>query len=533
MSNHLSAEEDPFAAFGDDSDDNEEHPDATGAGASVVVLSEQEKTSLQTATDIALQLTQLLLKVSPKDPLSKRVIDTRLLSDDSKLRQVLEDRFQCYSNHCDDDPKYFFDAVVLSIPTSSNLNDQQQPDLNRIASSLIPGGYYVAVRTTAAQEDVHDTLEPSPWIFQSIRCDTQIHDGAAKIYRKWPCEIQSRSCPWLSLHDTQKELMRLAEAVVIRPTSAFQKFTAASISVEENNSFMLDETFICNAVSMLEKHGYCVIPQLVDPQTSRLYGKEILSDLREAATILKREGIDLYSPQDSTKDPESYYEMSMREDLRMDLRGGPRLSKLRGTEGNQPRTMTGKDKHSQDFLRGNATLLEIIRRTMNPTSQKYVGGNFGRYNFGGSGPEGGYQDLRLGILGGIVSLPGSADQAVHADTPHLFEHIDCLPAHYLNIFTPGCDTDPLVGQTSFIHGSHRLSYTSDFHSKGEDNSFLWKDIVRPSLAIGDVVIFDCRILHFGNANQSSSIERPLLYTNTTMHWFHDPKNWNERKKIFL
>lgn len=49
---------------------------------------------------------------------------------------------------------------------------------------------------------------------------------------------------------------------------------------------------------------------------------------------------------------------------------------------------------------------------------------------------------------------------------------------------------------------------------------------------GDVVLFDCRILHFGLSNRSDSIERVVLYSNTTQAWFHDPKNWDDRQRIF-
>ena len=138
-------------------------------------------------------------------------------------------------------------------------------------------------------------------------------------------------------------------------------------------------------------------------------------------------------------------------------------------------------------------------------------------------------DLRVGPVGAIISLPGSGDQALHSDTPHLMETYDCLPAHYINIFTPGNAADPAVGQTALVHGSHHLSFTATV----DDNKMSWiQNLVRPSLDLGDVLLFDCRILHFGLANTSNTIERPLLYTNMTQHWFQDPKNWNDQRPIF-
>jgi ectoine hydroxylase-related dioxygenase (phytanoyl-CoA dioxygenase family) len=115
----------------------------------------------------------------------------------------------------------------------------------------------------------------------------------------------------------------------------------------------------------------------------------------------------------------------------------------------------------------------------------------------------------------------------------LFEHMECLPAHYMNVFTPGIAANDAVGQTALIHASHRLDFTARYCSTQDmDHTELWKHIVRPALDLGDCLLFDCRILHFGLANTSSDTERPLLYTNMTMHWFHDPKNWDDRRPIF-
>lgn len=105
-------------------------------------------------------------------------------------------------------------------------------------------------------------------------------------------------------------------------------------------------------------------------------------------------------------------------------------------------------------------------------------------------------------------------------------------------------------------------------------------LVRPHLQAGDALLFDCRILHFGLANQhtqhaehdiqhnpqhdtqnntqnkdkqneendgkqdndkydddycSSSDKqgwRPLIYVNYHQKFFYDPKNWNDKEKLF-
>ncbi len=56
---------------------------------------------------------------------------------------------------------------------------------------------------------------------------------------------------------------------------------------------------------------------------------------------------------------------------------------------------------------------------------------------------------------------------------------------------------------------------------------------------GDVVLFDCRVLHFGLANLAKGTTRggsggsgwptwrPTLYSNVTQRWFEDKKNWEQ------
>jgi len=153
----------------------------------------------------------------------------------------------------------------------------------------------------------------------------------------------------------------------------------------------------------------------------------------------------------------------------------------------------------------------------------------------------------------LFSLPGSADQNLHADTPHLFEHLSTnLPAHYINVFAPCTDFHESVGGTALIHGSHQLAFTAKHYStRSQDRttttgssssssssssntnpSSLYSYLVRPKLEVGDVLLFDCRILHFGLANTSKTIERCVCYINTWHDWFHDHKNWDNNRSIF-
>tara|TARA_A100001037_G_C14649255_1_gene413737 strand:+ start:148 stop:441 length:294 start_codon:yes stop_codon:yes gene_type:complete len=66
-------------------------------------------------------------------------------------------------------------------------------------------------------------------------------------------------------------------------------------------------------------------------------------------------------------------------------------------------------------------------------------------------------DIILGSIVAITSLPGSADQAMHLDTPILFEAertgLD-LPADSLTLVVPLVDMNDTNGATAFHPGSH-------------------------------------------------------------------------------
>jgi hypothetical protein len=217
-----------------------------------------------------------------------------------------------------------------------------------------------------------------------------------------------------------------------------------------------------------------------------------------------------------------------------------------------------------------------------------------------------------------MSLPGCGDQTIHADTSHVFVHTH-LPAHYVNMFLvalnteTGPEADYSIGQTAFVVGSHALDVSERVMTYSNGEKELKERLIRPHLTAGDALFFDCRILHFGLANQSNTVSlpvshsaqslyreclkvaklrsqvksikdidtsfselvrnvllssesdpedransekssgdfsgsstveevaaittahprrRPLLYVNYHHGWFHDPKNWNDREKLF-
>ena len=456
------------------------------------------------------------------------------------------------------------DDVISCTPTSSWIHDL-------VESILCPGGFIVHPQISNNEHHEQDpfTSTRSQVKKQIVGSDSTVVCSSTSVNsdtvhwvvrRKKPIRVHDSTCPWLSSsHSVMKEEERLHLATVTLSSYEMASVPFPSIQTtslqKPRRSSRLTKHSVRRAVKNMKEYGYCIFPGLLDTNECLEWGSAVLDCVHDASKILlERDGVDIYNPQSSHFEPQSYREMSMREDLRMDLRHGPSLSKLRACKegsaeagGKSIVLPATEDQYSDGlFLRGHPSLLEVIRKTMNPgsacdhsgegfgsstDSKPLYRGNIGRWNFGGTGNNGSYQDLRISPVGGIVSLPGSADQALHADTPHLFEHIPDLPAHYINAFAPCTAFDEAVGGTAFVHGSHDLAFTAKNYDANHNTAF-YPYLVRPVVSLGDVILFDCRILHFGLANTSRSTERCICYVNTWQDWFHDAKNWDKNKAIF-
>ena len=146
-------------------------------------------------------------------------------------------------------------------------------------------------------------------------------------------------------------------------------------------------------------------------------------------------------------------------------------------------------------------------------------------------------------------MPGCLDQTIHADTSHIYTHIQ-LPGHYFNLFIPAIQSlnsggEVLlksggegamlnsggegallnsggegvlknggegvlnnggfdIGQTAFVCGSHHIQVSYDIMVGASGNVHLLDRLIRPHLQSGDALIFDCRILHLGLANRGQN-----------------------------
>ena len=396
--------------------------------------------------------------------------------------------------------------------------------------------------------------------------------------------------------------------------SNLEEVTVA-LSVEERLSGIFSDISHRKSLDALQIHGLCIFPGIFSTNMVMEWGDAAVSDMKEALFTLRKRGIDLLHPGEGGPRIENFHELSMREALRCDLRNGRHLKALsqrnfdnsvvpvtmpRGvsnhveTDKNNGNIETEIPVSSADAkfstrnnIRRHPALLSVLQQTLNPPppDPRDQMGNWGLWNFEGRGPEFGPPDFSIGEVGAVMSLPGCADQTIHADTPHLYVHTQ-LPGHYINLFVPAVlegdsSAGIEVGQTAFVVGSHQLRVSAHVMNEEGGQEVLEERLVRPHLRAGDALLFDCRILHFGLANQhprsthnkkdkcedknvNSDLSgeennaedtnnatilnsegnccdgngdcsdgwRPLLYVNYHQKFFQDPKNWNDKEKLF-
>ena len=420
------------------------------------------------------------------------------------------------------------DAVVLLVFSECRKEDDFH--YSKILQSVVPGGWLILVvvgqdvTVRVAHSILSNLCKVALWALDDDRTTATVYSREEKslenlvviAVQKRSGVINTMACAWgEKMQDMLKEERRIMDEICIGRSF-----------YERSSPNQLCKESIQKATTALLEHGVVVLRDVFKKSHVDVYAKAVLSDLDAAITQLKHtRGVDILQP-GSSKDPVSYRELAMREDLRVDFRDGPSMRNL---------------LRQEDLLLHPPAVKLIAQLACNPKGQHF-GGNFGRWNFDGHGPDGSPSALHVSPIGAVVSFPGCADQAIHADTPHLFEHLD-LPPHYINLFIPSTkldeenedekefDGDALVGGTAFLVGSHKLQVCERI-MKEENRKERLLRLIRPSLCVGDALLFDCRVLHFGLANQSPTTRRPMLYVNITHKWFVDPKNWEDRDRIF-
>ncbi len=220
------------------------------------------------------------------------------------------------------------------------------------------------------------------------------------------------------------------------------------------------------STEILRKHGLVIIKGLLPPSQTVPWGDAALAYFNAALSRLRRHPtrpVDLMNPHTAAAvadaddaatsdehraafEPLSYREMAMREDLRVDLLYGPAMESLRHSQNNcylalrsgcsgkkrfglvrddvycGPGIVDANIARTVACWRFHPSILAIIKSVFDPREGSLFRGNFGRWNFGGAGPDGSPRPFRLGQVGSVLSCSGLGDQAIHADTPHLLSH---------------------------------------------------------------------------------------------------------------
>ena len=174
----------------------------------------------------------------------------------------------------------------------------------------------------------------------------------------------------------------------------------------------LTDANVNRATEILRMHGLVIVRGLLSPLQTVPWGDAVLDDFNSAISRLKchpTRPVDLMNPNNDNKrngddgtsdhdddedrafEPLSYSEMAMREDLRVDLRSGPMMERLRrcqnemaasvmgSNDGMRTADLTGKDDaehYRPTIIRGDITgtvvcwrshpsILAIIRATLN------------------------------------------------------------------------------------------------------------------------------------------------------------------------
>ena len=149
-------------------------------------------------------------------------------------------------------------------------------------------------------------------------------------------------------------------------------------------------------------------------------------------------------------------------------------------------------------------------------------------------------DARLLCSGLVVTQPGTAEQAWHADGPPVPREewqrhgVDCppppatLPAHALTVFVPLVDLTAENGPTAFLPGTHASVTSAALAEEAREagSSAGAGAHVRLEADAGSAILFDYRTFHAGGANRGDR-PRPILYFVYARSWYRDVHNWPE------
>ena len=214
----------------------------------------------------------------------------------------------------------FIDDKNISIKTLNSSGSFE----NFIANRLLSGGRLLSLQKTSSCIQslsgfvAQDTSSVQNGIFQVVNLRKRVFScnnlGAAYWTHSWgPLELSREAA--------------LVDDLCIE------------VSVDEFRTGILYPSNHQKAVSCLREHGLCIFPSLFDPSEVLRWGNAAKEDMERVVHELWRSReLDLLHPYSDTEDAEAkgygkymenYYELSMREALRCDLRNGQAKQSIR------------------------------------------------------------------------------------------------------------------------------------------------------------------------------------------------------------
>jgi ectoine hydroxylase-related dioxygenase (phytanoyl-CoA dioxygenase family) len=135
-------------------------------------------------------------------------------------------------------------------------------------------------------------------------------------------------------------------------------------------------------------------------------------------------------------------------------------------------------------------------------------------------------EIVLGGVGAVTSLPGAEIQHLHRDHRGLFGEDNpatpYLPPYAITVIVPLVPITAANGATRMYAGSQRVP-----RAIAEA-----KPTVDPYTELGDCIFMDYRMLHRGLANNSGSL-RPILYITYYREWFRDYQNYTKHNPLSI
>ena len=476
----------------DDSDSSDtDTTDLLGAAISLHILTHCKRSQLHHTT-----LLPKVLVVSSSSSSSPPIDDP---IDLAPLQQRLQPHVHLTIAPLDALPKDEYDAIVLPSLDIAHSFALVQPHTRL---NLVPGGLLVQPATAnpliLQQGWYPATTSSSPLLstFRRTSISTNTSAGTHHV-------------------DPHQERVLLEQVVVHR--SAKERESGAVLSVKAQAA----------AAQALRRHGLCIIPNYFPKAIIAQGGQSAVVDVQQTIERLEASPLNLKLTPSPPTDV-NYAEYAAQDaqfvrghDDKYTLTRGPRL--------------TAYATEHAEAIRHNASIVQLLEDVVLPT----VNLEEGREMSPSEKEERKTQTmlrrssslLESHAIGAVVALPGrgcTKDQTIHVDTEHVYEHVH-LPPHYMVMFLPALSTtDELkeeVGQTAFVCGSHVSAVARGIAQGGKEaaQEGRWGlgSVVRPHCGAGDVVLFDARLLHFGIANGSHTVWRPLLFVNYTRPWFSD------------